>query len=202
VTEVPLPPADQPAPAPAAPAAPAGPTPEQLAAVNQAQTPAEYAAAAKAAGLTEDAEQAALAGAAPVTPPDYGKMMEQFRADQAAQLEKIKADFDRQLAALQQGLPVSATEPGVGEARNLSDGLKVLAASYPRAGRVEPMAQAAGELADAVADPGDGSKVTTPDTSLVSRALTTFRRFAKANPQLETGIFEHAAQVLEDALGL
>lgn len=206
MTEVPLPiPAGQPQPAaPAAPPEQPAPAvdPALLTAVNQAQTPEQYAAAARAAGLTADAEQAAAAGAAPVVPPDYGAMMEQFKADQVAQLEKIRADFERQLAALQQGLPVSQTDPGVAEARNLSDGLKVLAASYPRANRVEPLAKAAGELSEAVADPGDGSKVATPDTALVSRAIKTFRRFTTANPQLETGIFEHAAQVLEDALEL
>jgi hypothetical protein len=207
MTEVPLPPpADQPQPGPGPVSAPPeqgqGVDPALLAAVNTAQTPEQYAAAAKAAGLTADAEQAAAAGAAPVVPPDYGAMLEQFQKDQQAQITKIKADFEAQLAALQAGIPASTTAPGVGEARNLSDGLKVLATSYPQAGRVAPLAKAAGALADAVADKGDGAAVATPDTSLVTRAVATFRRFRAANPQLETGIFEHAAQVLEDALEL
>lgn len=181
---------------------PQAPDPALLQAVNQAQTPAEYMAAAQAAGLTGDAEQAAAAGAAPVTPPDYGAMLAQFQVDQQDQIAKLRADFEAQVAALQAGIPAPTVDPVVSTARNLSAGLQVLVDAYPYALRRDPLVKAAGELGAAVAEDPQGGKVAAPDPELVARTIKVFRRFAAANPQLETGLLEHAAQVTEDAAEL
>ena len=180
-----------------------GPTAEQLAAVNQAQTPGEYAAAAAAAGLTGDAEGLAAAGAAPVTAPDFSELVRKVQADNQAQIEALEASFRQQLDALRAGMPIPAGDPKVGVTRNLSAGLKLLTDSYPNAGRLAPLVEANGELAAAVAEPGpDDPPAEAPGEDLVQRVLTTFRRFARANPTLETGLLEHAAQVAEDTYGL
>lgn len=181
---------------------PAGPTPEQIRAVSEAQTPQAYMAAARAAGLTGDAEQAALAGAAPVAAPDFGAMMAQFKADQQAQIDKMQADFEAQLAALRSGIPAPLVDPRVSVARNLSDGLALLFRSYPNGARIGPAAAAAGVLAAAIAPVEDGGETPVPDVGVLDDALRKFRRFAAANPQLETGLIEHAAQVAEDAFGI
>lgn len=182
---------------------PVQPTPDQLRAVSEAQTPEQYAAAAKAAGLTADAEQAAAAGAAPVQVPDFSELVRQVQADNAKQIEQLEASFRAQLDALKAGMPVPAGDPKLGVARNLSDGLTWLVNSYPGAARVDPLKEANGELAAAVAQPGpDDPPAEAPGNDLVQRVITTFRRVARANPQLETGILEHAAQVAEDTFGL
>jgi phage tail protein X len=159
-------------------------------------------AAAAAAGLTTDAEQAALAGAKPVEPPDFGAMLAQYKADQQAQIDKLQADFEKQLAALRAGVPAPLVDPRVNVARNLTDGLALLAKSYPAAARLEPMAKANGVLAEAVAVLPDGADTPVPDPAAVAQVLKTFRRFAAANPQLETGLIEHAAQITEDVFDL
>jgi hypothetical protein len=178
------------------------PTPDQLRAVNEAQTPAEYIAAAQAAGLTGDAEQAALAGAHPVAAPDFAAMLEQFKADQQAQIDKMQADFDAQLAALRAGVPAPLTDPRVSVARNFADGVALLARSYPAAARVDPAGKAAAVLSDAVAEREDGAETPVPDAGTVADVIKRFRRFAAANPQLETGLVEHAAQLAEDVFDL
>lgn len=176
------------------------PTPEQLAAVAQAQTPAEYMAAAQAAGATGDAEAAAAAGAHAVSAPDFAEQLRQVQADNAAQIAALEAAFQQQLDALRAGLPVPSTDPVVGTARNLSAGVKLLTDAYPSAGRVGGLVKANAELASAVAEHDDGSKVEAPDPDLINRVISAFRRFAAANPQLETGLVEHAAVVVEDLL--
>jgi hypothetical protein len=173
-----------------------------LRAVNEAQTPAEYAAAAQAAGLTAEAEAAAAAGAAPVQAPDFAELVKDLQAQNAAQIADLTSHFEAQLEALKAGMPLPAVDPHVPVARNLSDGVKLFAVSYPNAARLEPLSTANGELAAAVADPGDGTKVEAPAPDLVQRVVTTLRRVAAANPQLETGILEHAAQLAEDTFGL
>jgi hypothetical protein len=178
------------------------PTPEQLRAVNEAQTPAEYAQAAAAAGLTTEAEQAAAAGAHPVAAPDFGELVRQMQADNAAQIAQLEASFKAQLEGLRAGIPLPAVDPKVPVARNLSDGVRLFAASYPHASRLEPLTAANAELAAAVADPGDGGEVAAPDPALVARVVTTLRRAAVANPALETGILEHAANNAEDTFDL
>jgi hypothetical protein len=181
------------------------PTPEQAAAfraVNEAQTPQDYIAAAAAAGLTGDAEQAALAGAKPVEAPDFAAMLAQFKADQQAQIDKMQADFDAQLAALRSGIPAPVVDPRVSVARNLADGVALLASQYPRAVRLEPAAKATTALAEAVKPGEDGAETPAPDAGLVADLVKKFRRFAAANPQLETGLIEHAAQLAEDAFDL
>lgn len=183
---------------------PPAPTPEQLRAVTEAQDPVTYMQAAQAAGLTQDAQAAAEAGAHPVTPPDYGAMLQQFQADQAAQIAKLRADFEAQVAALQQGIPAPTVDPTVSAARNLSAGIQVLTDSYPNAGRRDPLVKSNGELAAAIADdPAQpGEKVAAPSPDLLQQVIARFRRFAAANPTLETGLIEHAAQVAEDVAEL
>lgn len=179
-------------------------TPEQQAAaraVAEAQTPAQYLAAAQAAGLVGDAEQAALAGAAPVQAPDFGAMLEQFKADQQAQIDKMQADFERQLAALRAGVPAPLIDPRVSVTQNLTDGVALLLKSYPYAARLEPVAKASAVVSEAVA-PVDGAETPVPDTGAVADLVKKFRRFAAANPQLETGLIEHAAQIAEDVFDL
>lgn len=175
-----------------------GPTEAQLRAVNEAQTPEAYAAAAQAAGLTADAEAAAQAGARPVEAPDFAAQLDQMRRDQAAQLDQMRASFEAQLAAVQAGLPVPSTSNEVAAARNLSAGVADLAARYPGSPRVEPMQAANQDLAAAVEDPGDGTKVEDPDPALAGKVIARFRRWAAANRTKESGLVEHAAQVLED----
>jgi hypothetical protein len=183
-------------------AEPVQPTADQLRAVNEAQTPQEYLAAAAAAGLTADAEQAALAGAKPVDAPDFTQLLEKFKADQQAQIDKMQADFDAQLAALRSGIPAPAVDPRVSVARNLSDGVALLLRQYPRAtARAEPVGKASTALADALAEQ-DGAETPVPDAGLVADLIKRFRRFAWANPQLETGLIEHAAQLAEDVFDL
>ena len=179
-------------------------TPEQVAAaqaVAQAQTPEQYLAAARAAGLVGNAEQAALSGAAPVAAPDFGAMLAQFRADQEAQIAKIQADFAAQLEALRAGVPAPAVDPRVSVARNLVDGAGLLAKSYPAGARVEPLAAAAAALSTAL-EPVDGGATPAPDGAAVADVVKKFRRFATANPTLETGLVEHAAQIAEDVFDL
>jgi hypothetical protein len=181
---------------------PQAPDPALLQAVNTAQTPAEYMQAAQAAGLTADAEAAAAEGAAPVTPPDYGAMLAQFQADQQAQLAKIRSDFEAQLAALQAGIPAPSVDPVVSAARNLSAGIQVLTDSYPNAGRRDPLVKSNGELVAAVAEDPEGAAVEAPSPDLLRQVIARFRRFAASNPQLETGLIEHAAQLAEDTAEL
>ena len=179
-------------------------TPEQQAAaraVAEAQTPQEYIAAARAAGLVGVADEAAAAGAAPITAPDFTALLEQYKLDQQAQIDKMQADFDAQIASLRAGVPQPLVDPRVSVARNLSDGLALLAASYPAGARREPMARSAKALAEAVA-PVDGAATPVPDDATVVSAIKTFRRFAAANPVYETGLLELAAEVAEDLFGL
>jgi hypothetical protein len=179
-----------------------GPTPDQLRAVTEAQTPADYMAAARAAGLTGDAEQAALAGAKPVEAPDFAAMLAQFKADQQAQIDKMQADFDAQLAALRSGIPAPLVDPRVSVARNLADGVALLARQFPTAARLEPAATSGATLSEAVAVKEDGAETPAPDAAEVADLIKKFRRFAAANPQLETGLVEHAAQLAEDVFDL
>lgn len=188
---------------------PTGPTPEELEAqaarlraVTEAQTPADYMAAAKAAGVTGDAEQAALAGAHPVEAPDFSALLAQYKADQQAQIDAIQASFDQQLAALRAGIPAPAVDPRVSVARNLTDGVALLARSYPNAARAEPMAAAAAAVGEAAAELPDGEKTPVPDGAAIADLVKKFRRFAAANPVLETGLIEHAAQIAEDVFDL
>lgn len=181
---------------------PEGPSAAQLAAVNEAQTPEDYAAAAKAAGLTADAEQAAAAGAAPVQVPDFAELIKQYQADQQAQIDAMQASFNAQLEALRAGLPVPTVDPSVNVVRNLTAGISSLTGSYPNAQRVAPLAKANDELAAAVAEPADGGDTPAPDAGAVANVIKLLRRVTTANPQLETGILEHAAQLAEDTLGL
>lgn len=170
-------------------------------AVSEAQTPAQYAAAAAAAGLTGDAQEAALAGARPVEVPDFSALLKEYQAAQQQQIDAMQANFDAQIAALRAGIPAPAVDPRVSVARNLADGLKLLTGSYPGAARVEPAVKAGAALSKAVA-PVDGAETPPPASGLVADVLKTFRRFAAANPQLETGLIEHAAQIAEDVFGL
>lgn len=81
-----------------------GPTPEQLAAVNAAQTPQAYMQAAQAAGLTGDAAQLAATGAAPVSAPSFEEQLAAARQDNAAlqaQLSSLNQQFQNALASLQ-----------------------------------------------------------------------------------------------------
>jgi hypothetical protein len=182
---------------------PTGPTPEQLAAVNTAQTPEEYAAAAQAAGLTGDAEGLAVAGAAPVQVPDFSELVRQVQADNAKQIADLEASFRAQLDALKAGMPVPAADPRLGVARNLADGLAWLVKSYPNLNRLAPLEKSAGELSAAVALPGpDDAPPEAPDGELVGQVIKTFRRVRAANPQVDTGILEHAAQIAEDTFEL
>lgn len=180
---------------------PQQPTVEQLRAVSEAQTPEQYMAAARAAGLTGDAEQAALAGAAPVAAPSFAEQLAQFKADQQAQIDKMQADFELQLAALRSGIPAPLVDPRVSVTRNLTDGVSLLVRSFPYAARVEPVAASNAALAADVA-PVDGEKTPAPDGAAVADVIKKFRRFAAANPQLETGLVEHAAQIAEDVFDL
>jgi hypothetical protein len=179
-----------------------GPTQDQLRAVTEAQTPEQYMAAARAAGLTGDAEQAALAGARPVEAPDFAAMLAQFKADQQAQIDKMQADFDAQLASLRSGIPAPLVDPRVSVARNLADGLALLVRSYPNAARLDPAAKSGEALSEAVAVKPDGAETPAPDGAAVADLIKKFRRFAAANPALETGIVEHAAQIAEDVFDL
>ena len=94
----------------------AGITPERLAAfaaMQNAQSPAEYAAAAAAAGLTGQAQQA-LAGqlaagvpAGPVQAPSFEEQLEEYKKRNAAlelQVGQLGQQFSSQLAQLQQAL--------------------------------------------------------------------------------------------------
>lgn len=171
-------------------------------AVTEAQTPEQYAAAAAAAGLTGDAESAALAGAHPVAAPDFSELLAQARRDQQAQIDKLSADFEAQINALRAGIPAPAVDPRVPVAQNLNDGVALLARSYPLAGRVDPLAVSAAQLAAALTPVEEGAPVPIPDAGLVEDLIRKFRRFAAANPALETGIFEHAAQIAEDVFEL
>jgi hypothetical protein len=182
---------------------PVQPTADQLRAVNEAQTPAEYIAAAQAAGVTGDAAGLALGGAHPVSAPDFAAMLEQFKADQQAQIDKMQADFEAQLAALRAGVPAPLVDPRVSVARNFADGVALLARSYPHAARVEAAAKSAAVLAGAIAaQEGVSDAVPVPDAAVVADVIKRFRRFAQANPQLETGLVEHAAQLAEDVFDL
>lgn len=181
---------------------PTGPTPEQLRAVTEAQTPAQYMAAAKAAGVTGDAEQAALAGAHPVEVPDFSALLAQYKADQQKQIDAMQASFDQQIAALRAGIPAPAVDPRVSVARNLSDGVALLAAQYPNGVRLEPLASSNAALSTAVAELPDGAETPVPDGAAVADVIKKFRRFAAANPALETGLVEHAAQLAEDVFDL
>lgn len=181
---------------------PTGPTPEQLRAVTEAQTPEAYMAAARAAGVTGDAEQAALAGAAPVTAPDFSALLAQYKQDQQAQIDKLQADFEAQLNALRAGIPAPAVDPRIPVALNFQLGAAVLAKSYPYAARVDPLTASAGQLAAALEPVEDGAPAPVPDPGLVADLVKKFRRFAAANPQLETGLIEHAAQIAEDTFDL
>ncbi|HEV2241816.1 MAG TPA: hypothetical protein VGR98_12300 [Streptosporangiaceae bacterium] len=181
---------------------PVQPTADQLRAVTEAQTPEEYMRAAAAAGLTGDAEQAALAGAKPVEAPDFAAMLAQFKADQQAQIDKMQADFDTQLAALRSGIPAPLVDPRVSVARNLSDGLILLLRQYPAAtARVAPLADANASFAAGLV-PEDGAETPVPLAGVVEDVIKKFRRFALANPTLETGLIEHAAQITEDVFDL
>lgn len=83
---------------------PTGPTPEQLAAVSQAQTPQAYAQAAQAAGLTGQAEGLLASGAAPVAAPTFEEQLAAARQDNAAlqaQLVALNAQFQQAIAGLQ-----------------------------------------------------------------------------------------------------
>jgi hypothetical protein len=177
------------------------PTPEQLAAVGAAQTPAEYAAAASAAGLTADAEAAAAAGAHPVAAPDFAELLAQYKNDQAAQIAALEADFNARLEALRAGVPAPAVDPSVPVTANLSDGITAITAAYPNAVRADKLAAANKELAAALV-PGEDGKPATVDGAQVAGVIKLLRRFTRANPQLETGLLEHAAQLAEDQLGL
>jgi hypothetical protein len=182
---------------------PTGPTEEQLRAVNEAQTPAEYAAAAQAAGLTTGAEEAAAAGAAPVQVPDFAELVRQMQADNAEQIAALEASFKAQLDSLKAGIPAPAVDPKIPVARNLSASAALFANAYPNASRLEPLKEASTRLAAAVAEPGpDDPPAEVPDPALVGRVITTLRRAIAANPQLETGILEHIAQGAEDLFEL
>lgn len=83
---------------------PPGPTPEQLAAVNEAQTPQAYMAAATAAGLVGQASDLAASGAAPVAAPTFEAQLAAARQDNAAlqaQLQTLNQQFQQALAGLQ-----------------------------------------------------------------------------------------------------
>ncbi len=64
------------------------------------------------------------------------------------------------------------------------------------------MTKANDVLAEAVAVRPDGAETPVPDAAAVAQVLKTFRRFAAANRQLETGLIEHAAQIAEDVFEL
>lgn len=180
-------------------------TPEQQAAaraVAEAQTPAQYMAAAAAAGLVGSAEQAALAGAAPVAAPDFSALLAQYKADQQKQIDAMQASFDQQIAALRAGIPAPAVDPRVSVARNLADGVALLASQYPNAARLEPMATSGASLSTAVAELADGAETPVPDGAAVADLIKKFRRFAAANPALETGLIEAASQLTEDVFDL
>ncbi len=105
--------------------APDGVTAEQQAAAQrlaQAQTPAEYAAAAAALGLTSDAQQAAAQGAAPVPAPDFAVQLQQLQA-QNAQLQA-------QMAALIAQQPVPRN-PVAAAITDVEAHLKRMQGTYP-----------------------------------------------------------------------
>ena len=87
-----------------------------------AQTPADYARAAQAAGLTGEAQQAALAGAAPVAAPDF--------AQQLAQLQRQNAALERQMAELLKQQPVSV-HPAAQAVTSVEAHVKALLRRYP-----------------------------------------------------------------------
>jgi hypothetical protein len=91
-------------------------------ALREAQTPAEYARAAQAAGLTADAQDAALAGARPVAAPDF--------AAQLAQLQRQNATLQAQMTELlkQQPVPVN---PAAAAVANVELHVKALLRRYP-----------------------------------------------------------------------
>lgn len=130
----------------------AGITPDQLAAfarMQNAQSPAEYAAAASAAGLTQGALQAAAgqiaAGvpAGPVAAPSFEEQLEAYKAKNAAlelQVGQLGAQFQQALAGLQ------AQMAGV-------------AAAVPQ--KVDPITESAAKVARAFRDvvPHDAKNV-------------------------------------------
>lgn len=100
-------------------------TPEQQAAAQRlanAQTPAEYAAAAAALGLTSDAQQAAQQGAAPVPAVDF--------AVQLAQLQAQNAALQAQMSALIAQTPVQQ-HPAASAIQTIEAHLKRMMGTYP-----------------------------------------------------------------------
>ena len=121
----------------------AGITPERLAAfqrLQQAQTPAEYAAAAEAAGLTNQAWQAAAgqvaAGVAPgpVAAPSFDEQVAEYKQRAAAaeaQVGSLNQQYTQAIKALQ-------------------DQVAQLMGSIPQ--RVDPVSESAAKVARALAD--------------------------------------------------
>jgi hypothetical protein len=104
---------------------PEGVTAEQQAAAQrlaQAQTPQEYAAAAAALGLTNDARQAAAQGAAPVVAPDFAVQLQQLQAQNAA--------LQAQMAALIAQQPVQQ-HPVQQAVQTIEAHLKRMMSTYP-----------------------------------------------------------------------
>jgi hypothetical protein len=91
-------------------------------ALREAQTPADYARAAQAAGLTGDAQDAALAGARPVAAPDF--------AAQLAQLQRQNEALQRQMAEFLKAQPTPAN-PVTKAVADVEAHVKALLWRYP-----------------------------------------------------------------------
>jgi hypothetical protein len=111
--------------------------------VNAAQTPADYMAAASAAGLTGDAAGLAASGAAPVNVPTFeDQLAESLQKNAAleAQISQLGAQFHAALAGLQsqmQGVIASVpqkVDPVTESAGKVIAHFKTIAASDARNG--------------------------------------------------------------------